>query len=117
MSAARKLLSANIKAERKKLGITQEKLAEIAGLSAQMVHDIEGCRTWVSDKTLQKLSDVLGVDIFQLLLPPPNETLAELNAFLPHLPQQIKKLWQNTKDDIDRQLDDLLRRFPRGSKT
>jgi transcriptional regulator with XRE-family HTH domain len=103
---ARELLSANIKAERKKLALTQEKLAELAELSVQTICDIEGCRTWVSDKTLQKLSDVLGVAVFQLLLPPADENKAAVGAFLP---QQIKKLRQTMKDDVDRHLDELLR--------
>ena len=52
-----------------KLGYTQEKLAEIAKLSTQTVNDIEGCRMWVSDKTITKLAKVLHVDVYQLLIP------------------------------------------------
>jgi DNA-binding XRE family transcriptional regulator len=48
----RTLLAANIKAGRRDLNLSQEKLAELAGLSTQTISDIEGCRTWVSDKTL-----------------------------------------------------------------
>ena len=66
----REVLSSNIKKERKKLGLTQEKLAEIAGLSAQTVNDIEGCRMWVSDKTITRLARVLNVEVYELLVPP-----------------------------------------------
>jgi len=70
----REILSGNIKKERKKLGLTQEKLAEIADLSSQTINDIEGCRMWVSDKTMSKLAWVLHVDAYQLLVPAsPNE--------------------------------------------
>ncbi|MDR0662745.1 MAG: hypothetical protein LBF80_01515, partial [Spirochaetaceae bacterium] len=31
--------------------MSQEKLAELADVSVQTVNFIEGCRTWVSDKT------------------------------------------------------------------
>ena len=48
----RENLSFNIKQRRKLCGFTQEKLAEETELSAQTINDIEGCRTWVSDKTL-----------------------------------------------------------------
>jgi len=65
----REILSYNIKIERKKLGLTQEKLAEIAELSAQTINDIEGCRMWVSDKTITKLARVLHVEVYQLLIP------------------------------------------------
>jgi transcriptional regulator with XRE-family HTH domain len=65
----RRILSANIKKKRTILGISQEKLAEKAEISANMVNDIEGCRTWVSDKTLIKLANALEMEIYGLLLP------------------------------------------------
>ena len=65
----RKTLSANIKKHRELAGITQEKLAEKAGISANMINDIEGCRTWVSDKTLVKLSTALQVETYRLFIP------------------------------------------------
>jgi transcriptional regulator with XRE-family HTH domain len=64
----KELLSLNIKVLRKKLGFSQEKLAEDAALSSQTISDIEGCRTWVSDKTLERLAKVLNVDVFQLFM-------------------------------------------------
>jgi transcriptional regulator with XRE-family HTH domain len=65
----REILSLNIKKERKKLGLTQEKLAEFSDLSSQTINDIEGCRMWVSDKTIIKLARVLHVEAYQLLVP------------------------------------------------
>ena len=64
----RKILSLNIKKYRELHGITQEKLAEKAGISANMMNDIEGCRTWVSDKTLVKLCSALQIDCYRLLI-------------------------------------------------
>jgi transcriptional regulator with XRE-family HTH domain len=65
----RKTLAGNIKKQRRILGLTQEKLAEIADISSNMINDIEGCRTWVSDKTILKLAAALHVEVYQLLLP------------------------------------------------
>ena len=65
----RKVLSANIKKYRGVLHWSQEKLAEKAGLSSQTLNDIEGCRRWVSSKTLSKLAKTLQVSEYQLLLP------------------------------------------------
>ena len=65
----RKTLSANIKKHRENLSLTQEKLAEKAGISANMMNDIEGCRTWISDKTLSKLATALKVETYRLFLP------------------------------------------------
>jgi len=105
MNTARELLASNIKARRSELGLTQEKLAELVAVSYQMIHDIEGCRTWVSDKTLQNLSTALEVDIYELLCPPAtvraNNQKSELN---PHL---VERLHKTMKSDIDRRLDEF----------
>jgi len=65
----RQILAVNLKEHRKKLGFSQEKLAELSGLSWQTVNSIECHRTWVSDKTLENLADALNIETFQLLLP------------------------------------------------
>ena len=64
----RENLSRNIKEKRKLHLFTQEKLAEETGLSAQTINDIEGCRTWVSDKSLVKLAEALHTTPAELLL-------------------------------------------------
>ncbi|GHT65771.1 hypothetical protein FACS1894110_08340 [Spirochaetia bacterium] len=65
----REILSANIKDRRRALGISQEKLAMAAELSSQTINDIEGCRMWVSDKSIVKLAGALKVEAYQLLAP------------------------------------------------
>ena len=64
----REILSSNIKFYRKRLFLTQEKLAEKTGLSAQTINDIEGCRTWVSDKSLIKIAEALHISPADLLI-------------------------------------------------
>jgi transcriptional regulator with XRE-family HTH domain len=88
----RKILSLNIKKQREKLGITQEYLAEKADISAAMMNDIEGCRTWVSDKTLKNLSSALKIDPYRLFIPDstsgeaiPSELVMELSLELHEL--------------------------------
>jgi transcriptional regulator with XRE-family HTH domain len=66
----RRILAANLKEQRGILGISQEKLAEMAGLSWQTVNSIECRRSWVSDTTLNALARAFGVETFQLLMPP-----------------------------------------------
>ncbi|MDR0487573.1 MAG: helix-turn-helix domain-containing protein [Treponema sp.] len=63
----RKVLSANIKKYRSEMGLSQEKLAELVALSDQTINDIEGCRTWVSHKTLVKIARALKVEVHQLV--------------------------------------------------
>jgi len=102
MVQTKELLSLNIKVLRKKWGFSQEKLAECAGLSAQTISDIEGCRTWVSDKTLERLANVLNVDVFQLFLPPDGENIDNVKA---NLYNRLAKLKISMKEDIDKRLD------------
>ena len=71
----RRILAKNIRKYRKNFGYTQEKLAEKAGLSAQTLNDIEGCRRWVSPKTLTKLAKALHIAEYQLFVPENNETI------------------------------------------
>ncbi|MDR2419592.1 MAG: helix-turn-helix transcriptional regulator [Treponema sp.] len=70
----RTILARNIKKYRKNLGYSQEKLAEKAGLSAQTLNDIEGCRRWVSAQTTTKLAKALHIAEYQLFVPEGDET-------------------------------------------
>ena len=95
-------MSANIKARREALNISQEKLAEMANVSVQMVNGIEGCRTWVSDKTLVKLAGALQVEVFQLFIPAVAGGTADSRFLVSVL---LGNLRQNIKNDIDTQFD------------
>ena len=98
----RKVLSANIKEYRNLDGISQEKLAEKTGLSEQLIKDIEGCRSWVSDKTVVKLALALKVEVYQLLYP---QTEAD-HLFPVRLPSDLlRKLKEEIKESIDRQFE------------
>ena len=83
----RRILAANLKKQRKTLGLSQEKLAEMADLSWQTVNSIECHRTWVSDKTLETLADALKIESFQLLLPIEDTTSKAINS-----DEAVKKL-------------------------
>jgi transcriptional regulator with XRE-family HTH domain len=88
----RDILAKNIKANRRRTGFSQEKLAEKAGISANMVNDIEGCRTWISDKTLINLAIALKIEIYRLFLPLA-ATDTEINkTIIKDLAQDLKKI-------------------------
>ena len=77
---------------------TQEKLAEESGLSAQTVNDIEGCRTWVSDKTLVKIAEVLHTSPAELLL---QNNLEKSNTFdFFKLKQKMQNTILNSLDEV-----------------
>jgi transcriptional regulator with XRE-family HTH domain len=88
----RQILAANLKEQRGILGISQEKLAELAGLSWQTVNSIECRRSWVSDTTLKALASVLKVETFQLLMPPEARAALSLNP-----PDALRKLAEAKK--------------------
>ena len=101
----RKTLSGNIKKYRSELGLSQEKLAELVALSDQTINDIEGCRTWVSDKTLVKIALALKVEVYQLIYP---KTEAD-KLFPVRLPAEILlELRTKLENDMARRFDEVL---------
>ena len=63
----------NIRALRKKKGFSQERLADKADISRQMMNDIEGRRRWLTKGTLVKLANALEVDVHELFIPSAQE--------------------------------------------
>jgi transcriptional regulator with XRE-family HTH domain len=98
----RKILSKNIKERRNFLGYSQEKLAEKTGLSTQTINDIEGCRRWVSARTITKIARALNLEEYQLLLPEGNavDSGSPIKSIL-NLKREIKK-------SIDRHFEDVI---------
>jgi transcriptional regulator with XRE-family HTH domain len=97
----RRILAGNLKEQRNLLGLSQEKLAEMAGLSWQTVNSIECLRAWVSDKSLESLADALKIEPYQLLLPiknpnPPDLSPAEALRKL----NKAKRAFDNTFNEI-----------------
>jgi transcriptional regulator with XRE-family HTH domain len=93
----RQILASNIKARRAVLKISQERLAELANISSQMINGIEGCRTWVSDKTLEKIAGALEIKVYQLMLPE-NCRLIDKDEYISIELENLRKF---VKDDID----------------
>jgi len=96
------ILSYNIKKYRSNFKYTQEKLAEKAGISAQTLNDIEGCRRWVSPKTMTKLAKALNIAEYQLILPGYSET--DENSQKSSLKSLIA-LKEAVKDNVDIQFE------------
>jgi transcriptional regulator with XRE-family HTH domain len=101
----RKTLSANIKKYRAEQRLSQEKLAEAVGLSDQTINDIEGCRTWVSDKTIVKIAQALNVEVYQLVYPQ-----KEAEKLYPvRFPADIlRELRTNLENDLARRFDEVI---------
>lgn len=101
----RSYLSLNIKSQRKLYLLTQEKLAELSGLSAQTINDIEGCRTWVSDKSLIKIAETLHTTPANLLLEQ-NKTDCPLKEF----DEDLETLKNEITLNVSKQIEDVFLR-------
>jgi len=105
LTKIRKILSFNLKKYREKLSLSQEKLAEKAEISTMMVKDIEACRTWISDKTLESLASALKTDIYRLLMP---DTVyeEEINKTIRN---DLESITSKIRKDIDETLKNALK--------
>jgi len=97
----REILSKNLKEQRNKIGFTQEKLAEISGLSIQTINDIEGGRKWVSDKTITKLAIALRIECYQLLVPNFKNQNKKENVSVRQMLVLMKKIKKSVLSQID----------------
>ena len=78
VESLRKAIGQNVRAQRTKLKMTQEKLAEQTELSVSSITNIERGMTWMGDDVLVKISSALNVNPFQLFL---NYFPVQENAF------------------------------------
>jgi transcriptional regulator with XRE-family HTH domain len=105
----RDILAKNVKEQRKKLGFTLEKLAELTGLAVQTVNDIEGGRRWVSDKTITKLSTALRIESYQLLIAGFFSQNKKKETPTQHLIDLKRKIQKNVDFQIEAQFNDFLK--------
>jgi len=89
MEDIREILAANIKENRRRKGLTQEKLAEMADMSLNYLAILELARKFPSGEMLERIAEVLEIEPHELFLvdtSPQNE---------------LKQLRQEIKDDIN----------------
>ena len=80
----KEIFAANLKENRRKKGLTQEKLAETADISLRYIAMLELGKSFPSGEMLEKLAKALEIQAFQLFYP-----LATLDGALLHLEQSI----------------------------
>jgi len=81
----RKILALNLKLNRQKCGLTQEKLAEKAGISANYLSMVEISKKFPTPEMLDRLAEALNIDTIQLF--DISTTPEERNLF--HLEESI----------------------------
>jgi transcriptional regulator with XRE-family HTH domain len=67
MSSILTIIGSNIRHYRSSLGLSQEKLAEFAGLHRTYIGAVERGERNISAKNIAKIAEVLGVEPHQLL--------------------------------------------------
>ena len=92
-----------IREQRQKFGISQENLAELAGISVNTVSRIEGGQTALSVDVFKKLVCVLGMDANMLLgspetLPDGSRKICEMFLRMGHLKKREQKIVMQTMD-------------------
>ena len=59
----------NLKFYRNKLGITQDKLSEISGISADYLSEIERGKKTPSFKRMELIAQALKIEVYKLFIP------------------------------------------------
>ena len=59
----------NLKYYRKKLGLTQEKLSEVSGISSDYLSEIERGKRTPSFKRLDLIANALNIEVYKLFKP------------------------------------------------
>jgi transcriptional regulator with XRE-family HTH domain len=62
----REILAANLKENRRKLGMTQEELAEKANVSTHYIAMIETCKKYPKPVMLEQIAKTLGIEPYKL---------------------------------------------------
>ena len=93
----------NIRMLRKRLSLSQERLADKADISRQMMNDIEGRRRWLTKGTLVKIANALEVDVHELFIPSAKES-SSIQATYDVI---TEKIISKVKNAVDKALDEV----------
>ena len=68
-----KVFGTNLRKYRNKLGVSQEKFAEMCGLHRTYISDVERFQRSIALDNVQKIADALGIDTYKLFMEEENE--------------------------------------------
>ena len=63
-----KVFGTNLRTYRNKLGVSQEKFAEMCGLHRTYISDIERFKRSIALENVQKIADALGIETYKLFV-------------------------------------------------
>ena len=106
------IFSKKLRENRRKRGFTQEKLAEIVGISTHYLAMLETARNFPTADTLERLTSALDIPVYELFItdPSPKEELEQLRqdiineinqtvnkAIKQSFAEESKKQWARTE--------------------
>ena len=98
MKQVKTLFAENLNRLRKESGLSQKRLAELAGLTHNFINDLENMKKGGSFKTIDQLSAALRVEPVQFFIDPAhlgNNEDANLLAIIDHLKKNMNKMFDN----------------------
>jgi transcriptional regulator with XRE-family HTH domain len=95
----REILAGNIKEKRRKKGLTQEKLAEKAGMSLQYLAMLELAQKFPSGDMLERLANALEIETYELFAVAPSAH-NELETLRNDIICEVKALNETLANDI-----------------
>ncbi len=98
MNNIKQMLGKRIKEIRKRAGLTQEKLAELAGIETPSLSNIENGKNYPNYETLEKISSALNVRPFELYLfehfMPKDQLIGEMMVSMQNNEVLTQKMYQ-----------------------
>ena len=99
MTNIREILADNLKEKRRKNGLTQEKLAEKAGMSLQYLAMLELAHKFPSGEMLERIAKALEIEPYELLAISPSANI-ELEILRNDIINEVKTLNETLANDI-----------------
>ena len=72
MANIRDILANNLKKNRRKCGVSQAKLGEMAGISTQYIAMIELSKQFPTPEVIERIATALGIEAYELFSVPPS---------------------------------------------
>jgi transcriptional regulator with XRE-family HTH domain len=100
MASVREIFAQNLKINRRKCGLSQEKLAEKAEVSTHYIAILEIARSFPTSEVLERIAGALNIEIYKLFLVPhaPNEEFTQLRQ---EIRDDMKRLCGEVKQAVD----------------
>jgi transcriptional regulator with XRE-family HTH domain len=109
----KEILAANLRENRRKKGLTQEKLAEMADMSLRYLATLELGNNFPSGEMIEKLAKALDIQAFQLFYPSstPEGALLHLEqTIVANIEKELEQFRQDIIQEIKNNYDDKLER-------